>query len=446
MAGGTSAGTGALARLKRDGIDFVRCQFIDLIGIARNRLVPVSQMGKALERGVAFGAFGATLDIDDIPSDPALGSHSGDMWAVPDPTSYVPVPWLQATGHMFCDLVSNDGSPYPSDPRSRLAQLTRDFTREIGAPEFAFETEGYLLVRNAAGHYEPAYRGHGWGAELLDLHQPFIDELTAALTRMALPVERLQVEGGYSQFEAALHHAAPINAAQDHFRFKQAFRAIARRHGLVGTFMPKPLPDRDGSGLHIHMSARRGAKDALFNRDELSAVGRHFVAGMIAHAGALVAIGCPSINSYKRMQPGFWAPTHAIWGRDNRSALVRVLASGRHGRRIEFRAADGTCNPFLVAAALLAAGLDGVRRKLDPGEPFNEDVARWDAAGLATRRVRRTPWSLDRALEALEEDEAFADILGRELVEAFLFVKRSEQAKFSAYVSDWEYRYYAEQH
>ena len=336
--------------------------------------------------------------------------------------------------------------PYPSDPRSRLAQLTRDFTREIGAPEFAFETEGYLLVRNAAGHYEPAYRGHGWGAELLDLHQPFIDELTAALTRMALPVERLQVEGGYSQFEAALHHAAPINAAQDHFRFKQAFRAIARRHGLVGTFMPKPLPDRDGSGLHIHMSARRGAKDALFNRDELSAVGRHFVGGMIEHAGALVAIGCPSINSYKRMQPGFWAPTHAIWGRDNRSALVRVLASGRHGRRIEFRAADGTCNPFLVAAALLAAGLDGVRRKLDPGEPFNEDVARWDAAGLATRRVRRTPWSLDRALEALEEDEAFADILGRELVEAFLFVKRSEQAKFSAYVSDWEYRYYAEQH
>jgi len=446
MAGGTSAGTGALARLKRDGIDFVRCQFIDLIGIARNRLVPVSQMGKALERGVAFGAFGATLDIDDIPSDPALGSHSGDMWAVPDPASLVPVPWLEATGHMFCDLVSNDGSPYPSDPRSRLAQLTRDFTREIGAPEFAFETEGYLLVRNAAGHYEPAYRGHGWGAELLDLHQPFIDELTAALTRMALPVERLQVEGGYSQFEAALHHAAPINAAQDHFRFKQAFRAIARRHGLVGTFMPKPLPDRDGSGLHIHMSARRGAKDALFNRDELSAVGRHFVAGMIAHAGALVAIGCPSINSYKRMQPGFWAPTHAIWGRDNRSALVRVLASGRHGRRIEFRAADGTCNPFLVAAALLAAGLDGVRRKLDPGEPFNEDVARWDAAGLATRRVRRTPWSLDRALEALEEDEAFADILGRELVEAFLFVKRSEQAKFSAYVSDWEYRYYAEQH
>jgi len=446
MAGGTSAGTSAVARLKRDGIDFVRCQFIDLIGIARNRLVPVSQMGAALQRGVAFGAFGTTLDIDDIPSDPALGSHSGDMWAVPDPTSYVPVPWLQATGHMFCDLVSNDGSPYPSDPRSRLAALTRDFTREIGAPEFEFETEGYLLVRNSAGHYEPAYRGHGWGAELLDIHQSFIDELTAALDGMRLPVERLQVEGGYSQFEAALRHGPPVNAAQDHFRFKPAFRAIARRHGLVGSFMPKPLPDRDGSGLHIHISARRGAKDALFTGDELSAAGRHFVGGMIAHAGALVAIGCPSVNSYKRMQPGFWAPTHAIWGRDNRSALVRVIASGRHGRRIEFRAADGTCNPFLVAAALLAAGLDGVRRKLDPGEAFNEDVARHAAPALVKRGVKRTPWSLDRALEALEEDVALAQVLGRDLVEAFLHVKRSEQAKFAAYVSDWEYRYYAEQH
>jgi glutamine synthetase len=446
MAGGRSAGTGVLARLKRDRIDFVRCQFIDLIGIARNRLVPTAQVGRALERGVAFGAFGTTLDIDDIPSDPALGSHSGDMWAVPDPASYAPVPWLQSTGHMFCDLVANDGTPYPSDPRSTLARLARDFTREVGAPEFAFETEGYLLVRNASGHYEPAYRGHGWNAEMLDIHQPFIDELTAALAGMALPVERLQVEGGYSQFEAALHHAPPVNAAQDHFRFKQAFRAIARRHGLVGTFMPKPLPDRDGSGLHIHMSARRGAKDALFNGDDLSAAGRHFVGGMIAHAGALVAIGCPSVNSYKRMQPGFWAPTHAIWGNDNRSALIRVVASPRHGRRIEFRAADGTSNPFLVAAAILAAGLDGVRRKLDPGDAFNEDVARWSAADLANHGVKRTPWSLDRSIEALDEDEAIARVLGRELVAAFLHVKRSEQAKYAAHVSDWEYRYYAEQH
>jgi len=445
-ASSSAAGTRTVARLERDGVEFVRCQFIDLIGIARNRLVPVSQMATALQRGVAFGAFGTTLDIDDIPSDPALGSHSGDMWAVPDPASYVPLPWLQATGHMFCDLVAGDGSPYPSDPRSKLAALNRDFTREVGAPEFAYEGEGYLLVRTASGHYEPAYRGHGWGAELLDTYQPFIDELTAALATMKLPVERLQVEGGHSQFEAALRHGPPIDAAQDHFRFKQAFRAIARRHGLVGSFMPKPVPDRDGSGLHIHISARRGAKDSFFNGDDLSATGRYFVGGLIAHAGALVAIGCPSINSYKRMQPGFWAPTHAIWGRDNRSALVRVVASPRHGRRIEFRGADGTCNPFLVGAALVAAGLDGVRRKLDPGEAFNDDVARWSAGDLAKRGITRTPWSLDRALDALEADDTLADVLGQGLVDAFLYVKRSEHAKYSAYVSDWEYRYYAEQH
>jgi glutamine synthetase len=434
------------ARLRREGIEFVRCQFIDLIGIARNRLMPADRMAKVLDAGIAWGAFGTTLDIDDIPSDPALGSHSADMWAVPDPSSYVRVPWVSATGHMFCDLRTAGGDPWPSCPRSRLAELAGQAAREIGETEMAFETEGYLLRRRPEGGYEPAYRGHGWNAELLDIYHPLIDELSAALREMRIPVEKLHAEGGHSQFEAALGPASPVAAAQDHFRFKQAFRAIARKHELVGTFMPKPLPDRDGSGVHVHVSARRGSRNALFSGSELSPAGRHFVGGLIAHAGALVAIGCPSVNSYKRMQPGFWAPTHAIWAQDNRSALVRIIAGERQAGRIEFRAVDGTCNPFLVAAALLAAGLDGVRRKLDPGEPFNEDVARWGAADLERRGVRRTPWSLDRALDELEEDEALGAILGRELVNAFLHVKRSEHAKYSAYVSDWEYRYYAEQH
>jgi glutamine synthetase len=386
-----------------------------------------------------------TLDIDDIPSDPSLGSHSGDLWAVPDPASYAPLPWVPATGHMFCDLVSADGKPWSSCPRLRLSDLVDTASRQVGIPEFAFEQEGYLLVRSGDG-YEPAYRGHGWGSELLDIHQLFIEELVDATSTMALPVERMQVEGGYSQFEAVLRHGPPIEAAQNYFRFKQAFRAIARRHDLVGSFMPKPLRDRDGSGLHVHMSFRKGANDPLFTDRNLSAVGKHFMGGLIAHAGALVAIGCPSVNSYKRMQPGLFAPTHAIWGRDNRSALVRVVSSERHGRRLEFRAADGTCNPFLLAAALLAAGIDGVRRKLDPGEAFEEDVARWSEANLAKIGVARVPRSLDRALDALEEDDTLNAVIGRDIVKAFLYVKRSEQAKYAAYVSPWEHRYYAEQH
>jgi glutamine synthetase len=434
-----------LRTLGRDGIKHVRCQFVDLIGIARGRLVPRSAVDIACRRGLSFGAFGTTLDVDDIPSDPSLGSHSGDLWAIADPASYAPVPWVPATGHMFCDLMSADGKPWPSCPRSHLNDLVISASKHIGPPEFAFEQEGYLLVR-AGDAYEPAYRGHGWGSELLDIQQLFIDELADAASMMALPVERMQVEGGYSQFEAVLRHGPPIEAAQDYFRFKQAFRALARRHDLVGSFMPKPLPDRDGSGLHVHMSFRRGAIDPLFAGGNLSAAGRHFIGGLIAHAGALVAIGCPSVNSYKRMQPGFFAPTHAIWGRDNRSALVRVVSSERHGRRIEFRAADGTCNPFLLAAALLAAGIDGVRRKLDPGHAFEEDVARWSAADLTRIGVVRTPHLLDRALEALEADDPFKAILGRDIVEAFLHVKRSEQAKYAAYVSPWEYHYYAEQH
>ncbi len=146
------------------------------------------------------------------------------------------------------------------------------------------------------------------------------------------------------------------------------------------------------------------------------------------------------------MQPGLWAPTYAMWGPDNRSALIRLVGGPRHAPRLEFRAADGTCNPFLLAAALLAAGLDGVRRRLDPGEPFVDDVARWPAAELERIGVRRTPTTLDRALDALEADDRLASLLGPEIVQAFLHVKRSEHAKYSAHVSAWEYRYYAEQH
>jgi len=434
-----------LAALETDGVDYVRCQFIDLIGIARGRLVPRHQVAEACERGLAFGAFGTTLDIDDIPSDPALGSHTGDFWAVPDFRSYSPLPWTQSTGHMFSDLVSADGIPWPSCPRSALTRIATAVSGEIGAPEFAFEAEGYLLVRSGDG-YVPAYHGHGWGSELLDIHDKFIHELTEVAGRMSLPIERMQVEGGASQFEIAMRYGPPLETAQEYFRFKQAFRAVARHHGLVGSFMPKPVQDRDGSGLHIHLSFKKNSHDPLFDGPDLSDIGHAFVGGLIAHAGALVAIGCPSVNSYRRMVPGFWAPTHAIWAKDNRSALVRVLANERHSSRIEFRGADGTCNPFLLAAALMAAGLDGVRRNLDPGKPFSGDVARTSAAELEELGVVRLPSSLDRALDSLQGDHALAKVLGADLVRALLFVKRSEFAKWAGYVTPWEYRYYAEQY
>src|SRR5690348_2497181 len=139
------AASSLASQLERQGLDFVRCQFIDLIGIARNRLVPRSQMSKTAARGLAFGAFGTTLDVDDIPSDPLLGSHSGDFWAVPDPASLIPLPWLQATGHMFCDLVAGDGTPWPSCARTALSSLVETATRQLGQPDMAFESEGYLL-------------------------------------------------------------------------------------------------------------------------------------------------------------------------------------------------------------------------------------------------------------------------------------------------------------
>jgi len=254
-------------------------------------------------------------------------------------------------------------------------------------------------------------------------------------------------------FEVNFAAAAPLEAADRYFRFKHAFRAVARRHGYVGTFMPKPFPGKTGAGLHVHIGCGDGADGDLFaapprkGSGPLSEVGRHFLGGLLRHAGSLAALGSPSVNSYKRLQPGTWAPAHVAYGVGNRSVLVRVVLprGGAAGAcRLELRSPDGTCNPQLLGAAILAAGLDGVQRHIDPGAAVQDDIARYPEVEQRAKGIAPLPRSLDRALDALEQDTDLHDLLGRSLVESFLKAKRIEWAKFAVHVTDWEYRYYAE--
>jgi len=282
-----------------------------------------------------------------------------------------------------------------------------------------------------------------------------VSDLSAALELFDVPVEKLTAEGGWAMFEVNFEQARPLEAAERYFRYKQAFRIVAREHGMVGSFMPKPFADGVGAGLHVHVSCLgRGGEDLFGDGGpgvELSDVGRWFVGGLLSHAPALIAFGSPSVNSFKRLQPGTWAPTHVAYGAGNRSAMIRIvqgrtdLAGAPPVRRLEVRSPDGTCNPYLLTAAVLAAGLDGVRRKLDPGPSADYDIAHPDAFGRSPRELPPAfPRSLDAALDGLEADDALADLLGPAVVDAYLKVKRIEWAKFMAYVTDWEYRYYAE--
>ena len=452
---GEVAGAGSqevMQRVIAEQLEYVRCQFIDLSGVLRGRAVHRNHLASILGQGIPFAQINNIVDIDDAESDLALGSQAGDFWAVPDPSTLCRVPHTTASGQMFADLVAADGSPWPTCGRAAVRRVNEMVLRELGSVSLGFEQEGYVL-RKTGGRYEPVVIGKQMQPETLDLLDRFVTDLTSALELMDVPVEKLTAEGGWGMIEVNFEHGGPLEAAERYFRYKQAFRIVAREHGMVGSFMPKPFADGVGAGLHVHVSCRAPAGDDLFGGGregvELTDTGRWFLGGLLRHAPALVAIGSPTVNSYKRLRAGTWAPTHIAYGAGNRSAMIRIIQrrTNQSGgvRRLEVRSPDGTCNPYLVAAAILAAGLDGVRRELDPGPSTDYDIAHPETLGRAAGDLPpQFPRTLDAALDGLEADEPLRELLGPALVDAYIKVKRIEWAKFMTHVTDWEYRYYAE--
>jgi glutamine synthetase len=442
-----------MERVSAEKLDYVRCQFIDLAGILRGRAVHRNYLASVLDRGIPFAQVNNAVDIDDAESDLALGSQAGDFWAVPDPTTLRRVPHTEASGQVFADLVAGDGTPWPTCGRAAVRRVSALVERELGTVALGFEQEGYVLRKTESG-YEPVVVGKQMQPETLDRLDSFVTDLTPALELMGVPVEKLTAEGGWGMFEVNFEQALPLEAAERWFCYKQAFRIVAREHGMVGSFMPKPFADGVGAGLHIHVSCQADGEDVLgggLPGTELTERGRRFLGGVLEHAPALIALGSPSVNSFKRLRAGTWAPTHATYGVGNRSAMVRIvqgrtdLAGQTPPRRLEIRSPDGTCNPYLLAAGVLAAGLDGLRRRCDPGAPITYDTAHPDATGgRGEAPPPRLPKTLDTALDGLEADGPMRELLGPELVDAYIKVKRIEWAKFMTYVTDWEHRYYAE--
>jgi glutamine synthetase len=443
-----------MERLEAEHLDYVRCQFIDLSGILRGRAVHRSHLASIFDKGIPFARINNLVDIDDAESDLALGSHTGEFWAVPDPSTLRRVPHTNASGQMFTDLVAADGSPWPTCGRAVVRRINDLVTEELGAVSLGFEQESYLL-RKVGERYQPVVVGKQMQPEILDLLDGFVTDLTSSLEVMGVPVEKLTAEGGWGMFEVNFQQGGPLEAAERYFRYKQAFRIVAREHGMVGSFMPKPFADAVGAGLHMHISCGTDAGADLFGGGqsgvEMTDTGRWFLGGLLEHAPALVAIGSPTVNSYKRLRAGTWAPTHIAYGAGNRSAMIRIvqgrtnLPGGGGPRRLEIRSSDGTCNPYLLAAAILASGLDGVRRRLDPGSPIEFDIAHPESSGHKGADLPVSlPRNLDAALDGLEADQPLRELLGPVLVDAYLKLKRIEWAKFMAYVTDWEHQYYAE--
>lgn len=438
-----------LAAVDAGDLELIRLDYVDWGGLLRGRTVSRDHLGAAFESGICSAQTNFTIGVDDHESDPALGAQTGDVWYVPDPTTFVALPWAPGYGHMFVDVVDADGTPWFGDPRAVLRRIAAEASQELGTVRLGFEQEGHLLRRDGE-RYVKAFETRVFLADFPDLVPEFFLKMSRALRAMGTPMEKFTIESPHGMPELNVRYNDALPAADAHARFKLAFRALARQHGYVGSFMPKPFEDVPGAGCHVHVSVadRDTGADRFAAGDDardlgLSRCAYHFLGGLLEHADALCAIGSPTVNSYKRLQPGAWAPAVKGYGLGNRSAMVRVVerrtvANGHGAARLELRSPDGTANSYLLGAAIIACGLDGVRRHLDPGEPSGSDfghLADWSAAPLLPR-------SLDRALDALERDDTLRTALGPRLLDGYVRTKRQEWQAFSRAVTDWEHRTY----
>jgi len=446
-AASTQALSEARTRLESQGIRFVLAQFVDIHGSAKAKAVPVEHLRMMLEEGAGFAGF-AIWGL-------GLGPEGADYMAVGDPATLAPMRWLPGFARIACDGHVG-GHPYPLCSRVALRRQVAAL-REAGLTLYTgLEPEFMLLARGPDGRLVPAdasdtlekpcydYKGLARAAA-------YLERLTDAVREAGLDVYQIDHEDANGQFEVNFTYADCLTTADRMIFFKMAATEIARSMGLIASFMPKPFADRTGTGTHIHLSLGDATTPNLFRDDAdtrglgLSTMAYHFLGGLLAHARALCAVVAPTVNSYKRLVVGgalsgaTWAPAYIAYGDNNRTAAVRVPYG-----RLELRTPDGSCNPYLATAAVIAAGMDGVRRQIDPGDPVNSNLYDWTPAMLATHNIGLLPQNLGEAVEALAADPVVRAGLGERLADEFIRLKRIEWIEYSRHVSEWERERYAE--
>jgi len=436
-----------LKRIEAEGIANVRLVLTDLYGVPRGKVVAARRMERALTAGHPFAIplFASNLWQRHAPGEHVYSNDIGYRNGVLhlDPLTFAPLPWTPATAHMIADLYDEDGV-IVATPRAVLRRVLGDAEALGLQPVFGNELEFYLYRpgRRGAG-YEPADGPQAWfSVDALGTSQEFVDELDRAAELMGLELYEIFSEHGAGQFEVNLEPCAGLLAIDRMVALKIAIKEVARSLGLRATFMARPtsLDITPPSGYHLHQSLRdaSGANvlaDAA-DPDGLSALARHWVAGQLAHAAAMTGVASPTVTAYKRYHLGTWAPIQIAWGIQNRTALVRALPDG-DATRIENRLGSSDANPYLLAAVMVAAGLDGVRRRLPAPRPATENL-------FETQDYQRLPASPPEGLDALVADAELTAALGAVFVTTFADVLRLDWQRYLSHVSDWEISEYRE--
>jgi glutamine synthetase len=431
--------------LRRRGVETVILAGADTHGIMRGKRLPIAELDRAAEHGIALCDVVWALPVDEVqPVHPPPG-HDGwfprdgysDMLAMPDLETARLVPWHDRTALLLCDFVDRDGRAIPLSPRAVLRSVV-DRAAAMGVePIVGIELEFYalretpqsVLTKRPSQLQAIEERPSVYGVVAASRHEDFAGAVRATLREYGLAVEACAPEAGQGQFEINVRAAPALRAADEAFLLKSAVKEIAARHGLLATFMAKPRSDWPGSSCHLHLSLR----------DDPSAAMRHVVGGLLEGMAELTAIFAPTPNSYRRLTPYSWAATTATWGADNRSAGVRAICDGDDIARVEHRLAGADANPYLAVAAALAAGLDGVRRASEPPPPVDGDVY-----ALADGAAPALPATLGAATDLLERSALARDWLGDDVVDHYVAMRRAELASQAAAVTDWETARYLE--
>ena len=429
---------------KEEDVRFLRLMFTDLFGIIKNVEVPISQLEKLLDNKLMF---------DGSSIDGFVRIEESDMYLYPDLSTWMVFPWGNEHGkvaRIICEVYTNDRKPFAGDPRNNLIRTLQDM-RDEGFTEFNIgpEPEFFLLRLDEKGKPTTNLNDNGSYFDLapVDLGENCRRDIVLELENMGFDVEASHHEVAPGQHEIDFKYADALTAADNIQTFKLVVKTVARKYNLHATFMPKPMDGINGSGMHLNMSLFTKDGNAFYDKDgdlELSQKAYWFLGGLLKHARSFTAVCNPIVNSYKRLVPGFEAPVYVAWSGSNRSPLVRVPSSKGLSTRFEVRSVDPAANPYLAIAAVLEAGLDGIRNKIEPDDSVDRNIYRMNVEERHEEHITDLPSTLHNALKEFEKDDVMKKALGNHIYQSFLEAKKMEWASYRQEVTQWERDQYLE--
>ncbi|ABR54428.1 glutamine synthetase, type I [Methanococcus vannielii SB] len=433
----------AVEYIKKKNVKFIRFQFVDIHGTPKNIAFPVKEGNSGDEE--LYDVLSKGLYFDGSSIDGFVSIEGSDMMLKPDLSTLFVLPWRSAekpAARIICDVCYPNGKPFEGDPRGCLKKMLDKFDEQLNGQYFVGpEPEFFVLKQDACGSWVPADNAGYFDLEPVDTGCDIRKKIVCALEDLGLHVEASHHEVAAGQHEVDFRFADAVKTADNVITFKTAIKTIASQNGLMATFMPKPFFGVNGSGMHCHQSIWLNNEPSFYDENakyQLSGICMDYIGGILEHAKSIVAVTNPTVNSYKRMVPGYEAPANIAWANSNRSAIIRVPAPRGKGTRIEFRAPDPSCNPYLAFTVMLAAGLDGVKKKGGAPEPVEKNIFKMTEAQKKAEGIESVPASLKAALEELETNTILKDALGKHIYESFLEIKTAEWDSFRTAVTDWE--------